>query len=32
VVAFLEGVQAARQGLHVVWTHYTRRGLKVSSP
>ena len=31
VVAFLEGVQAARQELHAVWNHYTRRGLKVSS-
>jgi hypothetical protein len=31
VIAFLEGVEAVRQELHVVWNHYTRRGLKVSS-
>ncbi len=31
VVAFLEGVQAARRGLHAVWQHYARRGLAVSS-
>ncbi|HEY7157474.1 MAG TPA: hypothetical protein VH575_26200 [Gemmataceae bacterium] len=31
MVAFLEGVQAVRQGLHAVWNHYTRRGLKVSN-
>jgi hypothetical protein len=31
VVAFLEGVQAARQGLRAVWNHYTRQGLRSSS-
>lgn len=30
VVAFLEGIAAARRGLNEVWTHYARRGLKVS--
>ena len=31
VVEFLEGVQAVRRGLHGVWNHYSRRGLKVSN-
>lgn len=31
IVAFLEGIEEARRELHRVWSHYARRGLKVSS-